>query len=199
MGSSGSNYRLKKKNTKIGNNLQSLWEYIRRKQMFRLGDAAMVVNLKPNTLNPYLLRLENTGYLRLITPPKPTNDRHYILIKDTGLQAPTANNGFLYDYNTKEELRIPRREEVFELELLRAMSHEALTTKVKILKNLHIIRPEKAKVVLFSQFVKAGYMTRISPFKRIDGELAFSIDIEKVKEKITNIEETIYRPRSEDV
>jgi len=199
MGKQGSKYRAKRSKARNGK-IQALWEYIRRNKMFRLGDALMITGLTAQTLNNYLWYLNNTGYIRLITKPKPINDRHYVLVKNTGLHAPTANKNLLYDYNTKEELRVPPSREILEIELLQTltksqMSRQCIHRNIKTTSSSNSVR-----VAIFS-LVEQNIIKRIHPPLRdkVNEEMLYEIDIEKVSELLEEKKSIIYKPRSKDV
>ncbi|WP_320034826.1 hypothetical protein [Halarcobacter sp.] len=84
---------------------QKMWNYMRRSRSFRLGDVLIICEPSLLYLQKYLATLLNAGYIKLVSKKKPLTDRVYVLVKNTGVLAPVADDFGLFDYNTREEIR----------------------------------------------------------------------------------------------
>ncbi len=85
---------------------QKIWEYIRRNKVFCVKDILIILEPNNSTLKKYLFALLRAGYIRVIDEKQIFENRSFRMISDTGVKAPTANRGFVYDFNTNKEIFI---------------------------------------------------------------------------------------------
>ncbi|MDD3467874.1 MAG: hypothetical protein PHE67_12060 [Campylobacterales bacterium] len=88
---------------------QKIWNYMRRNPVFRVGDIMLALDLEQKSLKQMFWYLTETGYIRLDTNGETYEDRTYTLMKNTGIKVPSMVKDTLYDYNTKQEIKIERK------------------------------------------------------------------------------------------
>lgn len=99
--------KVKSRTKHRNSNKQRVWKYIRRNPRFRVNDVMMILDVTQAYIKPILWHLELAGYIKLNEATFGAyTDRWYSLVKDTGLVAPSAVNGEVYDHNTGETIII---------------------------------------------------------------------------------------------
>lgn len=142
----------------------------------------MILDVGREFLMPIFRSLELAGYIELeSTTTEAFKDRHYKLIKNTGIRSPIVLKkpcDIVRDENTGEEFVLDGSHPVQiadKIKLLMAMRKKALTRE-RIAKNAGM-NPYSAKVFRYlEEFTEAGIMER---FVRVKNIRFFCIDLDK--------------------
>lgn len=162
-------------------NKQKVWDYMRRNRQFRAGDVMMILDVNSDFLLPIFRVLELVGYLELEHGSHTFKDRHYKLIKYTGIKSPSIIKkpcDIVRDENTGEEFILDGSHPIQledKIKLLRAMRKKEVTREA-IAKNAGM-NIYSAKVFRYiEEFIEAGIIER---YARVKNTRIFSVNLEK--------------------
>lgn len=162
-------------------NKQKVWGFMRRNRQFRAGDIMMILDVNSDFLLPIFRVLELAGYLELESGSQTFKDRHYKLVKDTGILSPfilkkpcdivrDENNGDEFVLDGSHPIQIKDK-----IKLLRAMRTQEITREV--IANNAGMNQYSAKVFRYlEEFIEAGIMERSG---RLKNNRSFNINLEK--------------------
>jgi predicted transcriptional regulator len=72
---------------------QTIWDYIRRNPIFRVGDIAVITDVEIKTINAYLKNWEKGGFIGLVEDSRNVRNRFYRLTKKSVLAPILAKDG----------------------------------------------------------------------------------------------------------
>lgn len=172
-------------------NKQKVWDFMRRNRVFRAGDVMMILDVDKTYLSNIFKVLELAGYLKLESGSETFNDRHYKLLKNTGIRSPVIDRDILKDQNTNEVFILDGEHPIQvadKLSLLRAMKHEQMTRSEILgiagfdlysIQSIRYMREFSDQKIMICQPVN---MSR-------NGQAIYVIDIEKREALIQELED----------
>lgn len=171
-----------KKNRPRRSTKQKVWDFMRRNRAFRAGNVMMVLDVSRDFLMPIFRALELVGYIELeMTTTDAFKDRHYKLVKNTGIRSPSILKNpcdIVRDKNTGEEFILDGTHPVQindKIKLLRAMRKQEVTRE-SIAKNAGM-NIYSAKVFRYiEEFVEAGIIEKSS---RVHNARVFNVNLDK--------------------
>lgn len=181
---------------------QVVWEYMRRKGCFRVGDMMLVLSTDKEFLLPIFRALELSGYLELENNSENFKDRQYRLLKNTGPKSPVILKkpcDIVRDKNTKKEFILDGTHPVQmedKLTLLYAMKYkEMFREQISVIANIHLY---SAKMIRYmDEFAECGIMERLPrSSKRREDRRVFKINMDKRDDLIRTLEESLRPARS---
>lgn len=181
---------------------QKVWDYIRRKGTFRVGDMMMVLDVDKEFLMPIFRALELAGYIELDTGSETFADRFYRLMKNTGRRSPIILKkpcDTVKDRNTNEEYVLDGNHPVQiadRLVLLHALKHKTMfREQIALIANMHLF---SAKTIRYlNEFTEEGIMDRLPRSPKIREERrTYAINKEKRDRLIRTLEESLQTARS---
>lgn len=181
---------------------QVVWEYMRRKGCFRVGDMMLVLSTDKDFLLPIFRALELSGYLELENNSDSFKDRQYRLLQNTGPKSPIILKkpcDIVRDKNTKKEFILDGTHPVQmadKLTLLYAMKYkEMFREQIATIASIHLY---SAKMIRYmDEFTEYGIMERLPrSSNRRDDRRVFKIDMEKRNDLVRTLEESLRPARS---
>ncbi|MCK9372602.1 MAG: hypothetical protein M0P91_05350 [Sulfuricurvum sp.] len=140
---------------------------MRRNRAFRVGDVMMILDVDKSFLMPIFRVLELAGYLELENGSETFGDRHYKLLKNTGIRSPSVLKkpcDIVRDENTGEEFILDGNHPVQiadKLKLLRAMKHDLMyRERIASIANIHLYSSKTIRYL--EEFTELGIMERIT-------------------------------------
>jgi hypothetical protein len=125
----------------------------------------MILDVDKHYLMPIFRALELAGYLELDSGSETFNDRHYKLLKNTGIRSPSVLKkpcDIVRDLNTGEEYVLDGTHPVQiadKLKLLRAMKYECMyRERIAVIADIHLYSSKTIRYL--EEFTEIGIMER---------------------------------------
>lgn len=164
---------------------------MRRNRQFRAGDIMMILDVDSDFLMPIFRALELCGYLDLEEGSHTFKDRHYKLLKNTGIRSPSVLKkpcDIVKDENTCEEFILDGNHpvQIFDkLKLLDAMkSKDMCREDIAFVAGFHTYSSKTIRYL--DEFTKAGIMIQKNR-KGGNGRRNYTIDQDKRKALIDKL------------
>jgi len=182
-----------KKNRPRRSTKQKVWDFMRRNRAFRAGDVMMILDVDKHFLMPIFRAFELAGYLELESGSETFNDRHYKLLKNTGIRSPSVLKkpcDIVRDLNISEELILDGTHPVQiadKLRLLHAMKYDCMyRERIAVIADIHLY---SAKTIRYlEEFTELGIMER-KPRSNCSDRRMFTIHHDKREALIRELED----------